>query len=247
MWEGSWEDDAQVWDAENNTAYDPTKIHRIDYEGKFHKLSATQQTHPSPQRVPVLFQAGASKPGIKLAGGHAEGLYCGNMNWENTARYVKNIRESAKSQGRDPNSVKAFTGMSLFLGKTLEEAEAKRDAAWKNVDPIAGLAKFSGYSGIDFAKFPLDEPFDFKAGNKNDNAIHGLVQNFESGDGKTEVWTPRKLGAKMAFGGLYPQAVGTAEMVADFMEDLVEKTDVDGMFLRLQNHDNLITTNANTN
>ena len=56
-------------------AYDPTKIHRIKFSGKYHKMDAFHQTHPSPQRTPVIFQAGASKSGVEFAGKHAEGIY----------------------------------------------------------------------------------------------------------------------------------------------------------------------------
>ncbi len=227
LWEGSWDDDAPTFDVATETAYDPTKIHRIEFEGKFHRLSATQQTHPSPQRVPVLFQAGSSKAGIALAGAHAEGLYCGSINPSYVAKYVKNIRESAKESGRDPVDIKAFAGISTFIAPTLEEAQAKFDHAAKNASPIAGLAKFGGYTNIDMSKYPLDEPFVF-SGAYADNAIHGIISNFQSGDGTSEAWTPRKLGTKISLGGLYPTVIGTPEMVADYMEKFVEETDVDG-------------------
>jgi hypothetical protein len=221
-----------VWDVENDVAYEPSRIHRIDFEGQFHRLSATQQTHPSRQRVPVLFQAGSSKAGIALAGAHAEGLYCGSMVPSHTAKYVENIRASAAAAGRDPRSVKAFAGISLFLGRTTEEAQAKYDAAAKNVSPIAGLAKFGGYTNVDMSKYPLDEPFEFTANpGSADNVIQGIITNFKAGDGSTETWTPRKLGSKIALGGLYPIFIGTAEQVADSMEDWVAKTDIDGFNL----------------
>jgi hypothetical protein len=221
-----------VWDVENDVAYEPSRIHRIDFEGQFHRLSATQQTHPSRQRVPVLFQAGSSKAGIALAGAHAEGLYCGSMVPSHTAKYVENIRASAAAAGRDPRSVKAFAGISLFLGRTTEEAQAKYDAAAKNVSPIAGLAKFGGYTNVDMSKYPLDEQFEFTANpGSADNVIQGIITNFKAGDGSTETWTPRKLGSKIALGGLYPIFIGTAEQVADSMEDWVAKTDIDGFNL----------------
>jgi len=55
MWEGSWEDGAQVWDVENNTAYDPTKIHKIEFNGKYHKMTGIHQTHPSRKCLQTLF------------------------------------------------------------------------------------------------------------------------------------------------------------------------------------------------
>lgn len=57
--------------------YDPSKIHKINFDGKHHRCHAFAQTHPSPQRTPVIFQAGASKSGIDFAGKHAEAIYTG--------------------------------------------------------------------------------------------------------------------------------------------------------------------------
>ncbi|EXJ88130.1 hypothetical protein A1O1_05058 [Capronia coronata CBS 617.96] len=234
LWEGSWDDDAQVWDVERNVAYDPARIKKIEFDGRFHKISATQQTHPSPQRVPVIFQAGSSKAGIALAGAHAEGLFCGSLVPSRTAAYMKDVRKAVADSGRDPKSVKSFAGLSTFIAPTLEEAQAKYEAAARHASPEAGLAKFGGYTNTDLSKYPLDEPFEFKEGS-GDNIIRGIVEMFKAGDGSNEAWTPRKLGTKMALGSLYPVVVGTPAMVADFMEKWVEEADIDGFNLYAAN------------
>lgn len=79
VWEKCWEDGCQTWNVEPEQAYDPSKIHRIEFEGKYHRFSGYGQAHPSPQRTPVLFQAGNSSAGIAFAGKHAEALYCGGQ------------------------------------------------------------------------------------------------------------------------------------------------------------------------
>lgn len=209
-------------------AYNPSKIKKIEFDGKFHKLSAAHQTHPSPQRVPVMFQAGSSKAGIAFAGGHAEGVFCGSLIPSHTAKYVREIRAVAKESDLDPKSVKAIPGISLFITPTLEEAQLKYEVAMKLVDPIAGLAKFATYTNIDTSKYPLDEPFEFN-GTPADNTIKGEIGNFKAGDGSNEAWTPQKVGTTLASGSLFPITVGTPEMVADYLEKWVEKTDCDGV------------------
>jgi alkanesulfonate monooxygenase SsuD/methylene tetrahydromethanopterin reductase-like flavin-dependent oxidoreductase (luciferase family) len=159
------------------------------------------QTHPSPQRTPVIFQAGASKDGIEFAGKHAEALYCGSLSPASTATYVKSVRAEAAKNGRDPSSIKFFAGISPVIGRTQEEAEAKFEAWRENIDVIGGLAKFSGYTNIDMSVYPLDEPFEFKGG-PQENTIQGIVNNFKAGYLDNKPWTPRRLGEKMAFGGL---------------------------------------------
>jgi hypothetical protein len=74
-WEESWEDGAQRWQAEPEMAYDPSKVHRVEFNGKYQKFSGYGQLHPSPQRIPVLFQAGPSPAGIRFSAKNAEALF----------------------------------------------------------------------------------------------------------------------------------------------------------------------------
>ena len=94
FWESSWADDAVVWDREKRVAFDPEKVRYLEQNGmsrwlvllselraladrsmigKYFKMKGRYQTHPSPQRTPVLFQAGTSKSGRAFASKHAEG------------------------------------------------------------------------------------------------------------------------------------------------------------------------------
>lgn len=59
LWEGSWEDGAVLADRERRQFADPAKVHRVTHDGPFYKLDAIHLSEPSPQRTPVLYQAGA--------------------------------------------------------------------------------------------------------------------------------------------------------------------------------------------
>jgi len=63
LWEASWEDGAVLRDRQGRRFADASKIHRILHEGPHFKVDAIHLCEPSPQRTPVLFQAGASKRG----------------------------------------------------------------------------------------------------------------------------------------------------------------------------------------
>lgn len=227
LWESSWADDAVKWDREKRIAFDNDKIKRIEHKGKYLKCSAPHQTHPSPQRTPVLFQAGTSKSGRAFASKHAEAIYIGGLQPSDSAESVKMIRADAKAQGRDPNSVLFFVGISPIIGKTIEEAQAKYEKAKANANYIGGLAQFCGYTGIDLSRFPIDEPFDLKDA-PADMAVHSILNNFNKAASSDEPWTPRRLGEKMALGGFHPAPVGTPEMVADVFEQWIDECGVDG-------------------
>lgn len=63
--EGSWEDDAVLADKESGVFTDPTKVHRIEHQGEFFKTPGIGVVEPSPQRTPVIYQAGPP-PGARF-------------------------------------------------------------------------------------------------------------------------------------------------------------------------------------
>lgn len=186
-----------------------------------------------------MFQAGASKAGIDFAGKHAEGIYCGAANIPDLLKYTKQIRAAAVAHGRDPSTIKIFCGMAPIIGKTLEEAYAKRDAAKAFADTsyVGGLAAFCGYTGVDLSKYALDEPFTFNDSSQDDASIQGIFNIFKSIErGDNEPWTPRRIGQRYAFGGLGPKAIGTPEMVADIFEEWLVGSDVDGFNIQCKKY-----------
>ena len=60
LWEGSWADDAVIRDSATQTYADPAKVRKVEHKGKFFKCVSAHQVDPSPQRTPVIFQAGMS-------------------------------------------------------------------------------------------------------------------------------------------------------------------------------------------
>jgi alkanesulfonate monooxygenase SsuD/methylene tetrahydromethanopterin reductase-like flavin-dependent oxidoreductase (luciferase family) len=174
----------------------------------------------------VLFQAGQSPAGKAFAAKHAEAVFVGGGVPKDTAPYVKEMRAKVAANGRNPDHLKVFPQITPILGRTLEEAEAKRDRYKALVDYKAGLAKLSGYLDVDFLALPPDEPFKMADGHKPEAAIHALINTLKRYDHL--VLTPRMLGETMAFCGFGAMPVGTPEMVADVIEDWVNNADIDG-------------------
>ncbi|KEY73891.1 hypothetical protein S7711_06099 [Stachybotrys chartarum IBT 7711] len=227
FWESSWGSDSAIWDRERRIAFDPERVKKVEHKAKYLKASTIGPLHPSPQRSPVIFQAGTSKSGKAFAAKHAEAVYIGGLVPAQTKGNVAEIRAAAAARGRDPNSLKFFLGISCILGKTIEEAQEKYNKAKDNCDIIGGLAQFSGYTGIDLSRFPVDEEFEL-TGAPGDDAVHSFLDNFGKAIGHTGAWTPRKLGEMMALGGFHPCPVGTPEMIADVFEKWIDEADIDG-------------------
>src|SRR5450755_1460002 len=75
LWEGSWEDGALLQDTRRGLHGDPAKIHKIDHEGERYRVAGPHLPSPSPQRTPVLYQAGSSNAGRTYAARNAEGVF----------------------------------------------------------------------------------------------------------------------------------------------------------------------------
>lgn len=228
LWESSWAPDSVVLDKKSGLGFDADKIEKIEHRGKYFNMSGRNQVHPSPQRTPVLFQAGTSKAGAAFASKHAEAIFLNTFNATQAAKTISEMRAAAAANGRDPQSIKFFPCFMPIMGRTKEEAQAKYDTAVANADPVAGLAQFSGYTGIDLASFPLDEPMDL-SGMSQAMAIQAVFKSLAASEEEgQEAWTPRRLGMRMALGGLHPSPVGTAEDIADEIQKWVDEADVDG-------------------
>ncbi|GGK04472.1 monooxygenase [Pilimelia anulata] len=158
LWEGSWAEDALVQDRATGIHADYDKIHRINHEGPRYRVEGPHLVSPSPQRTPLLFQAGASEAGRTFAARNAEAIFIVAPSVGAAARDTADIRARAVRQGRAPGDLKFFQGLHFVVGST--EAEAKRRSAeldeW--IDQDAQLSHMSGAIGIDFGHEDLDRP-----------------------------------------------------------------------------------------
>lgn len=227
LWEGSWEDGAVVRDTVTGVFADPSRVHPVDHQGKYFRVQGIQMTEPSPQRTPVLFQAGSSARGIRFSGRHAEGIYLSGPSKKVLAPVVARTRAEAVSAGRDANDIKFFAMATIITGRTAQEAQDKYQDYKRYVTPEAALAMFSGWTGIDFSTYDPDEPIRYM---QLDAGTSSALEGFTRLDPE-RVWTVKELALHNAIGGRGPVFIGTPQVVADALEDWVDGTDIDGFNL----------------
>src|SRR4030088_1211919 len=88
LWEASWEDGAVLRDKSNRIVADPAKIHRVRHQGRHYQVDAIHLAEPSPQRTPVLYQAGSSTRGRAFAAAHAECVFINGPSQQGVAPQV---------------------------------------------------------------------------------------------------------------------------------------------------------------
>ncbi|KAL4743635.1 bacterial luciferase-like protein [Aspergillus similis] len=228
LWEGSWADDAVVQDAPNDVFTDPSKVRTIKHDGEFYHLESKHIVDPSPQRTPLLFQAGTSPAGSLFGATHAEGIFVSAHSPSVLAPRVKKIREMAQAAGRDPASIRFFASITPFIGRTEDEARIKYARAKKYASAVGGLVLFSGWTGIDLSKIPLDEEIDPEKHSLEAHKVTSVVEMLTARTPDLPKLTPRIVGEMASIGGLGPVTIGTPAQVADFMQEWVDAADVDG-------------------
>ncbi|OTG98011.1 LLM class flavin-dependent oxidoreductase [Acinetobacter sp. ANC 4654] len=222
FWEGSWENDAVLKDKKQRIFTDPSKVHQVRHQGQFYQSQGVFQVSPSVQRTPVLFQAGASPRGLTFATQHAEGLFIGGDRPEKIKQQVDQIRNQATAQGRNPEAVKIFVGISVVTAETDELAQQKLDEYIRYASPEAGLAHFSSSVGMDLSQFADDETIPYQ----QTNSIASVNNKF-----KEQSISKNDLKAQHILGGRYPLIVGSGATVAEKLIQLMDDTGIDGFNL----------------
>ena len=222
LWESSWEDDAVVKDKATNTYADPDKVHLINHKGRFFNVPGPHIVEPSPQRTPVLFQAGASDKGRNFAGKHAEAIFVVNHSLQGLANDVNDIRSRATQQGRNKEDLKVFTMIVPVIGDTVEEAEQLHQELIQHITYEGTAALLSGQTGIDFSQFDPDQYLE----DIETDAIQSLLDIYAKDP--TRKWTLKEAIKHHGLGIGSVRFVGTPTQIADEIEHWVEVADVDG-------------------
>lgn len=221
LW-NSWEDGALVLDEDKPMYADWTKVHPVNFEGKWFRTRGPLNNPPGPQRRPVIAQAGQSAGGRNLAAQHADLM----LSIAKTPEQMKELREDMNrrllSYGRDPNDFHILFLTSVFLGWNQRDAEernsafeaAKTSEDWMETQ-LWVLSYLSG-GVIDYSKFDLDGPFPEELGNGQVSTFQHILAN-NPGATMREVLTSRDQLQGMTF-------VGDSDSVAEQMNDAIQVT-----------------------
>ena len=226
LWEASWEDGAVLRDRRARKFADPDRIHRVTHNGPHFQLDAIHLCEPSPQRTPVLYQAGASTRGRQFAAQHAECVFINGPSKKVIANIVADIRRRAAACGRDPAQILIFAMMTIITAATRQTAQEKLQDYLRYVSEEGALALMSGWTGVDFSTLPPDQPVRFD----RRDAMTSALEAFTIADPERS-WTVREIARHAAIGGRGPVIVGSFNEIADELQAWMAETDIDGFNL----------------
>jgi FMN-dependent oxidoreductase (nitrilotriacetate monooxygenase family) len=226
LWEKSWEDGAVVNDKARGVYADPAKVHPIRHDGQYYQVPGFHLCEPSPQRTPLLYQAGASPRGTAFAARHAECTFVSGPSKKVVAKYVGEIRAAVAHAGRDPRRLLVYAQALIVTAATETQARAKYDEYAALIDIESALALLSGWTGVDFSRFALDATIDYI----DSDAGRSALASFSAADPDRK-WTVREAAQFIGLGGRGPVLVGDPAQVADQLESWMDDTGVDGFNL----------------
>jgi FMN-dependent oxidoreductase (nitrilotriacetate monooxygenase family) len=225
LWQSSWRDDAVKLDRATGIYTDPSLVRQIDHKGKYYTVPGPHICQPSPQRTPLLLQAGTSKAGKAFASQHAEAIFVAGHSPVVVKKNIAEIRAQARDEyGRDPSSIKFLAMICPIIGKTEEEANAKFQDYSQYGDIDGALALFGGWTGIDLAQYDDEQ----ELRHVESNAIRSAVEGWSKASPGVPKWTKSTVARHITIGGLGATVIGTAESVADEFERWIQESDVDG-------------------
>jgi FMN-dependent oxidoreductase (nitrilotriacetate monooxygenase family) len=229
LWD-SWEPDAVVMDRERGVWADHTKVHTVDFKGKFFRCRGPLNSPRSPQGRPVFVQAGSSGPGKHFGARVANAILSSAHGVEQMKAFRDEIHAEMDAIGRPREECKIFFTASPILGETADEAneraERERVFSEANLEPV--VANFSRISGVDFSTYDWDVPLEAFTTNGHQGRSNAMVGR-----------TIREIATEAArFGWGAVRLVGTPDAVAAEMGEVMEEVGGDGFLIskRYFNH-----------
>ncbi|PRY17222.1 NtaA/DmoA family FMN-dependent monooxygenase [Kineococcus rhizosphaerae] len=224
LW-NSRDEGAVVMDHATGRCADLARVRPADFRGRWLRTRGPLDTVPSPQRRPVLVQAGASDRGRAFAARNAEVVVATARGIEAMRAYRDDVRARMVESGRDPDSCEVLFLVTPIVGRTGEEARAQHDDLTRTRrHQVDVLARLSAYTGHDLSVHDLDAPLPPIATEGSAGLLARLAQ-----------WGSRKslrqCLAEMGFASDCLDLVGTAESVAEEMAAAMEEVGGDGFLL----------------
>lgn len=229
LWD-SWGPDWLVADKKSGQYADVSKIRSSDHVGEFFSVAGPLPVPPGPQGRPVLVQAGGSEGGLKLAGDFADVVFTVAQTQSKAVAFRDDIRRRAVAAGRGPDDVKISLGVVVLVASTEEQARAREKELYATL-PIerltsvllANLGLPEGSFGPDDVISEADLPGTIPTGAFSAGFSVSTRALIHEGP-----LTPRELVTRGAGGSGHRLVVGSAEQVADDLQEWFEAGTADG-------------------
>jgi FMN-dependent oxidoreductase (nitrilotriacetate monooxygenase family) len=235
LWD-SIEPDSFVWNRQTGIVIeDPSKVKAINHAGTHFKVTGPLSCVPSPQRRPILIQAGGSPRGIRASAQFADVIFAAGKAIGEKKKHREMLDAELKKAGRHPAEVGILFSTPMVVGETEGEAIRRKEQLLEALPFEAAGAFLSHNAGYDFSRLPAR--FTCKTLNEEIAATNaspvGFVHELADRIGENAEITREEFfehGMKAATFYDITRA-GTATQLADELEEEFEATGSRGGFM----------------
>ena len=212
LWE-CWDQDALVMDKARGLFIDPRKVHYANYRGEYISTRGPLSIPPSPQRRPVLMQAGSSPRGREFAARWAEAIFCSPADKPSAIALYDDLKSRIVRRGRAPEDCAVLTWISVVLGETVAVARERLDHLNSLASLELDIATNSAMIGADLSQVHEAEGIAAAKKAQGHQGLEDRLHHIMKSEGISFEEAKRR--------GKTPMC-GTPAMVADYMQDLFE-------------------------
>ncbi|MDH2399913.1 LLM class flavin-dependent oxidoreductase [Bradyrhizobium sp. SSUT18] len=223
LWD-SWEEDALPKNKETGVYYIPEKLHALNHNGHYFSVQGPLNIPRSPQGHPVVIQAGSSDRGQALAARTADVVFTAQQTLADAQAFYAGLKSQLAAHGRKADDIAIMPGFLPIIGRTKNEAQEKLDQLEHWTDAREVLPLLSERLGHDMSVFDLDGPLPDLPETEQLKSRQKLLIELA----RRENLTIRQLAQRVATSRGHHVLLGTAEEVADELQNWFENGAADG-------------------
>jgi FMN-dependent oxidoreductase (nitrilotriacetate monooxygenase family) len=234
----------RLWDSWPSDALDSSEfvstesVGDYSYSGRYFDTRGQFTVPRSPQRHPVLIQAGDSPDGRDFGVATVDVIFSRHSEPEARRAFKADISARAAAIGRDPESIKVIPAASVVLGDTEADArERAREISFSQVTPQTAIALLQLVWGTDLSSCDPDGPLPPVPTAEGDDVIQGIARRHDDRIATATAWHERATREGLSIRELVVASttrhefIGTASQVAQQLDEAVQSRAADGYVL----------------
>jgi FMN-dependent oxidoreductase (nitrilotriacetate monooxygenase family) len=238
LWD-AWAADEPVADAPGGRFTRTATPGAFDYAGRHVDIWGRFAVPRSPQRHPVILQAGDSDPGRDLAAATADAIFSRHSRPEAARAFYADVKGRLARYGRTPDELKIIPATTYVVGDTPGEAdEQARHIRRQQVSPQTAILLLEQVWNRDLSAYDPDGPLpDVDPDVTSPSIIQGRARMWADPLATAAEWRRRAEAGNLSIRELIIEVtgrqtfVGTPTRVADLVDEFVQSDAADGVIL----------------
>jgi FMN-dependent oxidoreductase (nitrilotriacetate monooxygenase family) len=238
LWD-SWAPDAVVADKASGRFLSPDGVHEVDFHGDHFDVTGRATLPRSPQRYPLIVQAGDSADGRDFAAQNADVIFSLHSEFEDAQAFYTDVKSRLPGLGRTEESLKVLPAVTFALGDSQAEAEERaREIALAQTSGATAIAFLERVWGRDLTGYDPDGPLpSIDPDVAGAGITQGRANNAADPKVTADAWRARAEGEKLSIRELVIALsarrgfVGTPSRVAEEISRFVQERASDGFVI----------------